>query len=54
MVDAKQNVIETEREAKKALLKEKDRLQKEINRIKRDKDKIFNCTTENSAERKTS
>ena len=54
MVDAKQNVIDTEREAKKALLKEKERLEKEINRIKRDKDKIFNSNTENSADRRAS
>ena len=54
MVDAKQNVIDTEREAKKALLKEKERLEKEINRIKRDKEKIFNSNTENSADRRAS
>ena len=41
MVDAKQSVIETEREAKKALMKEKERLEKEIKLIKRDKDKNF-------------
>ena len=35
MVDAKQSVIETEREAKKALIKEKERLEKEIKQIKK-------------------
>ena len=40
-LDTKQSVIETEREAKKALLKEKERLEKEIKQIKRDKDKSF-------------
>ena len=34
-------MIETEREAKKALLKEKERLEKEIIKIKHDKDKSF-------------
>ena len=48
MVDAKQSVIETEREAKKALMKEKERLEKEIKLIKRDKDKNFNSTVSNS------
>ena len=48
MVDAKQSVIETEREAKKALMKEKVRLEKEIKLIKRDKDKNFNSTISNS------